>query len=611
MRNYVLHWRRGAMSFVLAAACASSLTTSGCSRSSSRDVSIDLSKQAAESALQTERKIAVRQRELDQSHKEARADEIAGKTFLPSTNPSVTENPLAKLLADRAEKYPSGDPFLKPSPQVPFDQRSSEQIASQAQAHEPAPKVSLTQHVDRVQPIASTSAPSSTFPPQSASPTAKPFPTGIASPSIAVSQPATDFRFVEQKIKKEAVVQAENSNKAPSQKRSASSPERSQKQSGSGFITSSNNSKFEFSSNDLGRWKTIGNKIAPKDSFQAVKSNKKQRLETSISSQSNQQYTRMTTLLAKAKTQQSRGELHSAYRTALLAQNIAEQHKLTIATSEVDPSVFASEIAAKIWGIRSPEKVQPKVPVQSDLPIIRPKRTHSVQHDQVFATPNQYLDWQSFSDQNSQKNHPPREPSRTQPTKVTPDSMTIIANDSHRSRPAPKVQQIAGTIAQEPSGLLATNSQPVSLAFAQLTSSQEKAKAQQRARPMPNQPASAQAPSLVPNPGELRSLPLTEDNETPLSSNTDFFTVQDLSVAPQSESPAANDDSNEAVNERQISSQTNAKWGIVAFILAVISTLIGLKFSGTSSGNSVTSEANDVQDSDDDDRPKLKVSNAA
>jgi hypothetical protein len=62
-----------------------------------------------------------------------------------------------------------------------------------------------------------------------------------------------------------------------------------------------------------------------------------------------QQLLRIHALMSDAHTSQMRGELHAAYRSALLAEKIAREHRLTFTGNQENPSVFARAVAAQIW----------------------------------------------------------------------------------------------------------------------------------------------------------------------------------------------------------------------------------------------------------------------
>lgn len=58
---------------------------------------------------------------------------------------------------------------------------------------------------------------------------------------------------------------------------------------------------------------------------------------------------RIQALLSDAHTNQMRGELHAAYRSALLAEKVAKEHRIEFAQDEENPSDLARTIAASIW----------------------------------------------------------------------------------------------------------------------------------------------------------------------------------------------------------------------------------------------------------------------
>jgi len=62
-----------------------------------------------------------------------------------------------------------------------------------------------------------------------------------------------------------------------------------------------------------------------------------------------QQKLRIQALLSDAHSNAQRGELHNAYRSALLAEKIASDYKLTFAEEEEHPQMLSRNLAAKLW----------------------------------------------------------------------------------------------------------------------------------------------------------------------------------------------------------------------------------------------------------------------
>jgi hypothetical protein len=58
---------------------------------------------------------------------------------------------------------------------------------------------------------------------------------------------------------------------------------------------------------------------------------------------------RVKALLSEAHTSAIRGELHAAYRSALLAEQVAEEHHIAMRDGDENPRDVARDIAAKIW----------------------------------------------------------------------------------------------------------------------------------------------------------------------------------------------------------------------------------------------------------------------
>lgn len=62
-----------------------------------------------------------------------------------------------------------------------------------------------------------------------------------------------------------------------------------------------------------------------------------------------QQKLRIQALMSEAHTCALRGELHAAYRCALLAEKVAEEGRVTFAPGEETPQEYARSLAAKLW----------------------------------------------------------------------------------------------------------------------------------------------------------------------------------------------------------------------------------------------------------------------
>ncbi|SFJ60935.1 hypothetical protein [Planctomicrobium piriforme] len=67
-----------------------------------------------------------------------------------------------------------------------------------------------------------------------------------------------------------------------------------------------------------------------------------------------QQRLRINALMSEAHTSVIRGELHAAYRSALLAEKIATEHQVQFENADENPKEFARDIAAKIWRSTKP-----------------------------------------------------------------------------------------------------------------------------------------------------------------------------------------------------------------------------------------------------------------
>lgn len=100
---------------------------------------------------------------------------------------------------------------------------------------------------------------------------------------------------------------------------------------------------------------------------------------------------RVQALMAEAQAHQIRGEMHAAYRSALLAERVAEEAKVTFAQGEQSPRELAKEISDRIWNApHGTSRKETQKPVEP-LPTISPMASHA------FASVDSFAQWRSVS----------------------------------------------------------------------------------------------------------------------------------------------------------------------------------------------------------------------
>ena len=95
---------------------------------------------------------------------------------------------------------------------------------------------------------------------------------------------------------------------------------------------------------------------------------------------------RVRALVSEAQTQRIRGELHAAYRSALLAANIADDAKLTFGDEAEHPRQLAKAVADQIYrqsGVQAPQN--PRAIAQTP--------TQSRPHDELFPSEGAFATW--------------------------------------------------------------------------------------------------------------------------------------------------------------------------------------------------------------------------
>ncbi len=605
MRTYQTRWQRSAMCIAVAAACASSLsTTIGCARGSAREVSTDLSKQASESAIRAERSIAARN-QTPKDVNERESQEPAGKVFLPGTSPLARQNPLAKLLKENAGQFPSEDPFLQLK-------RNQEAEVAENDSDE---KIVLTRHSNN--PEAQSSLERESV--QDSSPVAKPFP---AKAQITPDNQSVTNPFAAHRPAPAATTEPKPALASPKTENGriakslpmlvASGPAYSSTEQRAEFPPSGTTATF-------GQWKSLDEKRTPSQTEKsriAQPSEQVQALEQpqEVPQDENvEQIKRMKSLILQAKDQHARGELHAAYRSALLAQNIVTQNGLKLGPNEANPDTIAQEIAAMIWGANTQSSPNQKPRKEAELPIIQPRQQRQpVRHDQAFTTSPAYLNWQPSPQMETKKT---AESSPAPPTQMdSTDNKVVSAHHDNQSPSSQQlVQQLVGTKVQTDQQELKSlpETEPIASAPATSTGTGTSSAtatvttATVASRPMPQQVQSVASETKHYVETQSRQRVSPENIVATSAATIDLENPFDVEFkAPASVSPIS------STKKEVVSSPVkNLKWGAIAFILATLSTLIGLKMS--KSPKQAASEATEETDQENEDRPQLKISKAA
>lgn len=603
MRISLTGWRRSTLGIVTAFACASGLQISGCARSSSRDVGADLSRRAADAAFKAERDIAKKaSRQPLFGSKDTDNSSLASKPIDRSTisrNGSY-ENPLAELLASRSDKYPSGDPFIdSEQPIATFKGKITKDVGDQQVRKD---NIQLTQHESKG---AATDDGSAIAKPIAA----RSFPKSTESEDQDVGRVALDNDWANKKkpkvhqdrIKKHVT----NNGKTPSDPQN-------------------------FTESDLGFWKSANNDNTSDTRTQNDVQAKSHKIEDENWNHLTAHQQHVKALIKQSEGQHAKGELHAAYRSALLASSLVDQYQLSIAEGELDPSIIAQEISAQIWGSNKQNQTAQKEPVTvekqdtSKLPIIRPRQSRSAQHDQVFQTPDSFLNWQASEESHGGENLT-AEKQTLKATSQLDKSRNSLSNAGIKSALFASSRQTEGHINSRSMNdnsirqtsnvelmgegddqwistdldLIAENKQDAS----ELLNSQRVVEPL-TAQPMPS-PAAVERLTdsvRVENVGSDRGplfAPIHEIN--PFEANLE--TISETRLPEQTEVK-------EVVAEAPIAEvrpQGRLKWGVLAFILATLSTLVGLKLNKPPEAKSEPKDEN----SDDESDQHLKLSKAA
>jgi len=361
---------------------------------------------------------------------------------------------------------------------------------------------------------------------------------------------------------------------------------------------------------------------------------------------------RVQALLSEAHSQEIRGELKAAYRSALLAQTIADQNGVEFAAGDEQPQQFVSAISKRLWGDQSvaeskptPEPEQPakhveqpriqpqqrqvvshqdlrkSVQEQEDSPssfptwtgsgatTITPRRTNS-NLDSVFANAHGQTQWTAVQanepasldappEQEASRKHHSMLNSPASAPAFTPEQ----AEESESRKPlelkAPSFQQWQSTEVSKPP--LVAHADEVTPVEAE----QEENPFVQHAVVQQELELIQPEPSQLPERSEkIKAIPRVE--------LADLSNDEDVAAWPDTETQTAQADPG----------SSGTRWGVIGFIAAIIAGAIGVKLSRNSSEDenepspiSLAKAAPEEPESDakddDDNGHHLKISRAA
>jgi len=360
MRHYWSRLKRGAIGVAFAATCVSTLNFTGCMKPTGRDLSSDISQDAGQAALEAEREVEER-KELEALIADAQREKEEGRQPKTATvaqsrdaDAPVRENPLAAFLK-RREARDTSDPFL------------AEAEKTQAREAEAAPKAEdfdrmLASHQDKT-PIQRANQHTET---------------GTKSvPDTATS--AWDDLLQEH---------LNRSSNDGNHVLAESKPARGNP------ITEHKPSHSDQS--DQRARPFPGQQLA--QNFEAPRVEQRREVQPAagtIASVDNNKI-RVQSLLLTAYAQEGRGDLQAAYRSAVSAMTIADEYGVSFERKEEDPKYLANNLSERLWG-RDPSAVA--LPVQPDLDAFQKPRfteqrqqlvqrtpaTSSAKHDSIFA----------------------------------------------------------------------------------------------------------------------------------------------------------------------------------------------------------------------------------
>lgn len=363
---------------------------------------------------------------------------------------------------------------------------------------------------------------------------------------------------------------------------------------------------------------------------------------------------RVQALLSEAHSQEIRGELKAAYRSALLAQTIADQNGVKFDASDEQPQQFVSAISKRLWGGQSiadakptPEPKQPAKPFEQ--PRIQPQHRHVAAHQDLRSSFQEHDEAASSFPGWTGSGAPTISPRRTD------SSLDSVFAQAHGPTQWTAVQ------ANEPATLEGPSDQEASLKHHSMLSSPTSAPAftpEQAEESEPRQPKELKAPSfqqwqstevskppLVAHADEVtpaeaeqaenpfvqhavvhQELELIQPEPSPLPERQEGIRALpqvDLANSSNEESIVVwSDAESELATAQSNPGRTATRWGVIGFIAAIIAGAIGVKLSRNSSEDenepspiSLAKAAPEEPESDakddDDNGHHLKISRAA
>lgn len=362
---------------------------------------------------------------------------------------------------------------------------------------------------------------------------------------------------------------------------------------------------------------------------------------------------RVQALLSEAHSQEIRGELKAAYRSALLAQTIAEQNGVQFDAAEEQPQQFVGTISKRLWGGESVAAAKPEPKPEQPVPAvakpqIQPQHRHVVaqqdlrksledkddasssfptwtgsgstststkraesNYDSVFARANGQTQWTAVqaNEPASLDARPEQEASLKQRALLdAPKSSPTLAPTQPEKPESQKLQLKAPSFQQWESTEV---SKPPLVAHADEVTPVE---AEQEENPFVQHAVVRQELELIkpepsPFPGEFQSIEAMPSPETTELANLD----ETITTWPSGESETVSSQSEPA---------SGTRWGVIGFIAAIIAGAIGAKLSRRSSDDenepspislakAAPEESESDAQQDDDDGHHLKISRAA
>ena len=254
---------------------------------------------------------------------------------------------------------------------------------------------------------------------------------------------------------------------------------------------------------------------------------------------------RMDQLLAEARTHEKRGELHAAYRSALLAKQVAEKHQITVGLLEQSPTVVAESIAEKIWKTPEPPTSDSKKP--EALPKIQPERIPD--HDQIFSTSTEEWQWENLNSKEPTQPNTVQHILAEEPSENSDEEATATSEPTGQQE---ELLQVAAEVASEGTTLLESKTQTPVKQEKETPSNERKQNEDYSPTPQPEQSTDAQ---------------------------------KVFGDAPQQEWQSLDDEQSEA--QLQLNSRRSVQWKLAILCFAAATTLliIGLRITDKSANS--------------------------